>query len=460
MYKKNRRIHFVGIGGIGMSGIAELLLNLRYRVSGSDLKESSVTERLRSLGGVIYVGHKAEQVEGADVVVVSSAVRPDNPEVTAARARNIPVIPRAEMLAELMRMKYGIAVAGSHGKTTTTSLIATVLAEAGMDPTLVIGGRLNSLGTNARLGTGEFLVAETDESDGSFLLLSPTVAVVTNIDPEHLDHYGQMENLQEAFVRFVNKIPFYGLAVLCLDHPNVRALLPHVRKRAVTYGLARQADVRAEDIRWSGWQSRFRVFRQRQELGEIHLRLPGVHNLSNALAAVAVADELEIDFELVRRALENFSGIQRRFQIRGQAAGVLVVDDYGHHPAEILATLAAARQGWERRIVAVFQPHRYTRTQLCFDGFLGAFHDADVLVVLDIYSAGEKELHGVHASRLAEGIRKQGHKEVHYLGGFPEALDFLLENCREGDLVITLGAGDVVRLGEMLLKALEERKRV
>jgi UDP-N-acetylmuramate--alanine ligase len=459
MYKKNRRIHFVGIGGIGMSGIAELLLNLRYRVSGSDLKESAITERLRSLGAIVYVGHKAEQVEGADVVVVSSAVRPDNPEVAAARARNLPVIPRAEMLAELMRMKYGIAVAGSHGKTTTTSLIATVLAEAGMDPTLVIGGRLNSLGTNARLGTGEFLVAETDESDGSFLLLSPTVAVVTNIDPEHLDHYGQMESLQEAFVRFVNKVPFYGLAVLCLDHPNVRALLPHVRKRVVTYGLARQADIRAEDIRWSGWQSRFRVFRQQQELGEIHLRLPGVHNISNALAAVAVADELELDFEGVRRALENFAGIQRRFQIRGQAAGILVVDDYGHHPAEILATLAAARQGWERRIVAVFQPHRYTRTQLCFDGFLGAFHDADVLVVLDIYSAGEKELHGVHASRLAEGIRKQGHKEVHYLGGFPEALDFLLENCREGDLVITLGAGDVVRLGEMLLKALEERKR-
>lgn len=459
MYKKDRRIHFVGIGGIGMSGIAELLLNLRYRVSGSDLKESAATERLRSLGAVIYVGHKAEQVEGADVVVVSSAVRSDNPEVVAARARNIPVIPRAEMLAELMRMKYGIAVAGSHGKTTTTSLIATVLAEAGMDPTLVIGGRLNSLGTNARLGTGEFLVAETDESDGSFLLLSPTVAVVTNIDPEHLDHYGQMESLQEAFVRFVNKVPFYGLAVLCLDHPNVRALLPQVRKRTVTYGLARQADVRAEDIRWSGWQSRFRVFRQQEELGEIHLRLPGVHNVANALAAVAVADELELDFQVVRRALENFAGIQRRFQIRGEAAGVLVVDDYGHHPAEILATLAAARKGWERRIVAVFQPHRYTRTQLCFDGFLGAFHDADVLVVLDIYPAGEKELHGVHASRLAEGIRKQGHKEVHYLGGFPEALDFLLETCREGDLVITLGAGDVVRLGEMLLKALEERKR-
>ncbi len=459
MYKKDRRIHFVGIGGIGMSGIAELLLNLRYRVSGSDLKESAATERLRSLGAAVYVGHKAEQVEGADVVVVSSAVRSDNPEVVAARARNIPVIPRAEMLAELMRMKYGIAVAGSHGKTTTTSLIATVLAEAGMDPTLVIGGRLNSLGTNARLGTGEFLVAETDESDGSFLLLSPTVAVVTNIDPEHLDHYGQMESLQEAFVRFVNKVPFYGLAVLCLDHPNVRALLPHVRKRTVTYGMARQADVRAEDIRWSGWQSRFRVFRQQEELGEIHLRLPGVHNVSNALAAVAVADELDVDFQVVRRALENFAGIQRRFQIRGQADGVLVVDDYGHHPAEILATLAAARKGWERRIVAVFQPHRYTRTQLCFDAFLGAFHDADVLVVLDIYPAGEKELHGVHASRLAEGIRKQGHKEVHYLGGFAEALDFLLETCREGDLVITLGAGDVVRLGEMLLKALEERKR-
>jgi len=458
MYKKNQHIHFVGIGGIGMSGIAELLLNFRYCVSGSDLKETPITERLRKLGGTIYIGHRGDQVQGADVVVVSSAVRPDNPEVVAARAQNIPVIPRAEMLAELMRMKYGIAVAGSHGKTTTTSLIATILAEGGMDPTMVIGGRLNSLGTNAKLGGGDFLVAETDESDGSFLLLSPTVAVVTNIDPEHLDHYGEMESLIEAFVRFVNKVPFYGLVVLCLDHPNVRALLPQVRKRTVTYGLARQADFRAEDIQWNGWQSRFRVFFQKEELGEIHLRLPGIHNVSNALAAIAVARELELDFPVIQRGLEHFAGIQRRFQIKGQSQGILVVDDYAHHPAEVLCTLAAARKGWEKRIVAVFQPHRYTRTQLCFEAFLGAFHDADVLIVLDIYPAGERELHGIHASRLAEGIRKQGHKEVRYMGSFAEVLSFLHENCKEGDMVITLGAGDVVRVGEMFLGALEPKE--
>ncbi|MEW6439632.1 MAG: UDP-N-acetylmuramate--L-alanine ligase [bacterium] len=456
MYKKNQRIHFVGIGGIGMSGIAELLLNLGYRVSGSDLKESAATERLRNLGGTIHHGHRAEQVQGADVVVISSAVRTDNPEVVAAKGQSIPVVPRAEMLAELMRMKYGIAIAGSHGKTTTTSLIATILAEGGLDPTMVIGGRLNSLGTNAKLGGGDFLVAEADESDGSFLLLSPTVAVVTNIDPEHLDHYGGMESLQEAFVRFVNKVPFYGLAVLCLDHPNVRALLPQVRRRAVTYGLARQADFRAEDIQWSGWQSRFRVFFQKEELGEVQLRIPGIHNVSNALAAVAVARELELDFAVIRQGLEQFAGIQRRFQIKGESQGILIVDDYGHHPAEVLSTLRAARKGWEKRIVAVFQPHRYTRTQLCFDDFLGAFHDADVLVVLDIYAAGERELHGVHASRLAEAIRKQGHKEVHYLGGgLTEAVSFLLENARDGDMVITLGAGDVVRVGEMLLSGLK-----
>jgi len=458
MYKKNQHIHFVGIGGIGMSGIAELLLNFRYRVSGSDLKETPITERLRKLGGTICIGHRAEQVQGADVVVVSSAVRTDNPEIVAAKSQNIPVIPRAEMLAELMRMKYGIAVAGSHGKTTTTSLIATILAEGGLDPTMVIGGRLNSLGTNAKLGGGDFLVAETDESDGSFLLLSPTVAVVTNIDPEHLDHYGGMESLQEAFLRFVNKVPFYGLVVLCLDHPNVRALLPQVRKRTVTYGLARQADFRSGDIQWSGWESRFRVFFQKEELGEIHLRLPGIHNVSNALAAIAVARELEVEFPVIQRGLEHFAGIQRRFQIKGQSQGILVVDDYAHHPAELISTLSAARRGWDKRIVAVFQPHRYTRTQLCFDAFLGAFHDADVLILLDIYPAGERELHGVHANRLAEAIRKQGHKEVHYMGSFAEVLCFLQENCQEGDMVITLGAGDVVRVGEMFLGALEQKE--
>jgi UDP-N-acetylmuramate--alanine ligase len=457
MYKKNQKIHFVGIGGIGMSGIAELLLNLNYDVSGSDLRGTATTDRLAGLGGTVYKGHRAEQIQGADVVVVSSAVSPDNPEVARARAENIPVIPRAEMLAELMRMKYGIAVAGSHGKTTTTSLIATVLAEGGMDPTMVIGGRLNSLGSNARLGGGDFLVAEADESDGSFLMLSPTVAVVTNIDPEHLDHYKDMQNLKEAFLRFVSEVPFYGLVVLCMDHPNVCGLLPQVRKRHATYGLSRQADFRAQDIRREGWETRFRVVRQEEDLGEIRLRMPGLHNVSNALAAVVVGHELDLDFSVVKKGLEDFEGIQRRLQIKGKQGGIVVVDDYAHHPAEIRATLDAARRGWDKRILAVFQPHRYTRTQLCFEEFLGAFHDADSVIVSDIYAAGEKELMGVHAKRLAEGIRKQGHKEVHYIQGFPEIVSNLSEVCHEGDMVLTLGAGDVYRVGEMLLEDLKSR---
>ncbi len=457
MYKKNQKIHFVGIGGIGMSGIAELLLNLNYQVSGSDLRETAATERLERLGGTVHKGHREEHVLGADVVVVSSAVSQDNPEVVRARAENIPVIPRAEMLAELMRMKYGIAVAGSHGKTTTTSLIATVLAEGGMDPTMVIGGRLNSLGSNARLGDGDFLVAEADESDGSFLMLSPTVAVVTNIDPEHLDHYRDMQNLKEAFLRFVDKVPFYGLVVLCMDHPNVCGLLPQVRKRHVTYGLSRQADFRARDIRREGWETRFRVVRREEELGEIRLRMPGLHNVSNALAAVAVGHEMDLAFSVVKQGLENFGGIQRRLEIKGKEGGIVVVDDYAHHPAEIRATLDAARRGWDQRILAVFQPHRYTRTQLCFDDFLSAFHDADTVIVTDIYPAGEKELMGVNAKKLMEGIRKQGHKEVRYLPEFPEIVSYLSDTCREGDMVLTLGAGDVYQVGEELLRKLRER---
>ena len=333
----------------------------------------------------------------------------------------------------------------------------TVLAEGGMDPTMVIGGRLNSLGSNARLGGGDFLVAEADESDGSFLMLSPTVAVVTNIDPEHLDHYKDMQNLKEAFLRFVGKVPFYGLVVLCMDHPNVCGLLPQVRKRHATYGLSRQADFRAQDIRREGWETRFRVVRQEEDLGEIRLRMPGLHNVSNALAAVVVGHELDLDFSVVKQGLENFEGIQRRLEIKGKQGGIVVVDDYAHHPAEIRATLDAVRRGWDKRILAVFQPHRYTRTQLCFEDFLGAFHDADSVIVADIYAAGEKELMGVHAKRLAEGIRRQGHKEVHYIQGFPEIVSHLSEVCHEGDMVLTLGAGDVYRVGEMLLEDLKNR---
>ncbi len=456
MYKKNQKIHFVGIGGIGMSGIAELLLNLRYRVSGSDLKESSIVERLRSLGGEVRIGHLAENVKGADAVVVSSAVRSDNPEVVAARNMSVPVIPRAEMLAELMRMKYGIAVAGSHGKTTTTSLIAEVLAYGGKDPTMVIGGRLNSLGTNARLGSGDFLVAEADESDGSFLLLTPTVAVITNIDPEHMDHYQDMESLKQAFQQFMDKVPFYGVAVLCLDHPVVRSLLPHARKRVTTYGMSRQADFRAEDVKREGWTSRFRVLNGEEDLGEIRLGIPGLHNVSNALATVAVARELDLDFSAIKEGLEQFKGIQRRFEKKGESRGVVVVDDYAHHPAEIRSTLDAARRGQEKRILAVFQPHRYSRTQLCFDDFLGSFLNADVLIVTDIYAAGEKELVGVHARKLVEGIRKQGHKDVIYIPGFPEIVSFLVEQSHPGDMVLTLGAGNVYQVGEMLLEALDK----
>jgi len=454
MYKKTQHIHFVGIGGIGMSGIAEVLLNLHYKVSGSDLKESPVTERLRRLGGIIYGDHQQQHVSGADVVVISSAVRPDNPEVIAAHAQTIPVIPRAEMLAELMRMKYGIAIAGSHGKTTTTSLIATILAEGGLDPTMVIGGRLNSLGTNAKLGRGDFLVAEADESDGSFLLLSPTIAVVTNIDAEHMDHYKDMDHLKEAFLQFINKVPFYGLAILCLDHPTINALIPGVKKRYVTYGLTRQADFRAQEIVYEGWETRFRVFHHDKELGPLRIRIPGIHNVYNALAAVVSAWELELDFSIVQQALEQFAGIHRRFQVKGEERGILVVDDYGHHPAEIRSTLDAARKVWDKRILVVFQPHRYTRTQLCFEEFLGAFHEADLLIVTDIYAAGEQEIPGVHARRLAEAIREHGHKEVVYIGSIEEVVPYLRTQTTEGDMVITLGAGDVYRTGESFLETL------
>jgi UDP-N-acetylmuramate--alanine ligase len=455
MYKKTQHIHFVGVAGIGMSGIAEVLLNLQYKVTGSDLKETQITKRLRTLGGGIYRGHRPEHISGADVVVTSSAVGSDNPEVIAAREQNIPVIPRAEMLAELMRMKYGVAIAGSHGKTTTTSLIATILAEGGLDPTMVIGGRLNSLGTNAKLGRGDFLVAEADESDGSFLLLSPTIAVVTNIDTEHLDHYRHMDHLKEAFVQFVNKVPFYGLAILCLDHPNIQPLLPKVKKRYVTYGLSRQAHFRAQEIMSTGWETSFRVFHHDDELGAVRIHMPGTHNVYNTLAAVAVAWELELDFSIVQQAVEHFSGIDRRFQVKGESRGILVVDDYGHHPAEIRCTLDAARKVWDKRIIVVFQPHRYTRTQLCFEEFLGAFHEADLLIVMGIYPAGEAEIPGVDAARLAEAIREHGPKEVLHLTSQEEVIPYLLSRAREGDMVITLGAGDIYRLGEGFLNALK-----
>ncbi|HEX9873346.1 MAG TPA: UDP-N-acetylmuramate--L-alanine ligase [Deferrimonas sp.] len=457
MYGRIRKIHFVGIGGIGMSGIAEVLLNLGYGVSGSDLRETEITRRLQSFGGQIAYGHRPENVEGVDVVVTSTAVKADNPEVLEAHRRLIPVIPRAEMLAELMRMKYGIAVAGTHGKTTTTSMVATVLSHGGIDPTVVIGGRLDSIGSNAKLGQGKFLVAEADESDGSFLKLSPTIAVVTNVDADHLDFYRDLEHIKETFVDFINKVPFFGLAVLCLDDPNIQAFIPEVRKRFVTYGLAAQADFHATEIAHSQGHTAFTVHHQGTVLGRITIGMPGQHNVLNALAAVAVAMELGLPFATIAEGFQDFGGVNRRFQIKYDEGEIMVVDDYGHHPAEIKATLAAARAGWDRRVVAIFQPHRYSRTAALFDEFLTAFYQADHLVVMDIYAAGEEPIPGADAQALAEGVTGHGHKDVHYIAERDAVVAHLTAQMRPGDIVITLGAGNVWQVGEALIGRLREK---
>ena len=453
---KKVKIHFVGIGGIGMSGIAELLLNLGYGVSGSDLKESDITRRLSGLGGAISFGHQAGNVAAdVDVVVTSSAVKRTNPEVVTARERQIPVIPRAEMLAELMRLKEGVAIAGSHGKTTTTSLIATVVAHAGLDPTAVVGGKLNALGSNAKLGNGQLMVVEADESDGSFLRLSPTIAVITNIDAEHLDHYGTVEALQQAFVDFADRVPFYGLAVLCLDHPVVQHLIPRLTKRSTTYGLSPQADWRADHVRHAAFSSTFVVSHKGERQGEVTLRMVGVHNVLNALATCAVAHELEIPFTVTAEALGGFAGVQRRFTVRGEARGVTVVDDYGHHPAEIKATLAGARASFpDRRIVCAFQPHRYTRTRDLLGDFATAFNDADVLVLSEIYAAGEDPIAGTSGARLHEAVRACGHRDATFVAERSELAARLREKVRDGDLVLTLGAGDITHAGEELLELL------
>lgn len=457
MYKKFQHVHFVGIGGVGMSGIAEVLLNLGYEVSGSDLKESETTRRLESLGARIFIGHAGENVDEAHVVVVSSAVHEDNPEVIAARARQVPVIPRAEMLAELMRLKYGVAVAGAHGKTTTTSMVATVLARGGVDPTVVIGGKLNIFGAGAKLGQGEFLVAEADESDGSFLLLSPTIAVVTNIDEEHLDHYTDgIEQIKEAFLTFINKVPFYGLAVLCLDVAHIQDLLPRVKKRYATFGLSAQADTYARNVEFGGMGSSFEVIHGGKSMGVFVLGIPGRHSVYNALAAISVGLELDIPVETIRAALKEFGGLHRRFYVKGEARGVMVVDDYGHHPTEIKATLSGAKTGWDRRTVVVFQPHRYTRTRDLMKEFFTAFNQADRLLVMDIYAAGEKPIPGVNAKMLADGIRSRGHKDAVYVKDHDGAVEWLVKNVAPGDILITLGAGDVWKVGETVLKRLEE----
>jgi len=439
-----------------MSGIAELLLNLGYKVSGSDIKSSDITRRLKRLGAVIFEGHFEEQVCGADVVVTSSAIRADNPEIIAARKASIPLIPRAEMLAELMRLKYSVAVAGAHGKTSTTSIIASVLSKGGLDPTVVIGGKLKGIGSNALLGSGDFIVAEADESDGSFLKMSPTIAVVTNIDREHLDFYEDLNSIKEVFLSFIDRIPFYGLAVLCLDNEPVQEIIPRIRKRFTTYGMSTQADFHAKNIVFSNQKSRFDIYHMGDMLGNITLNLPGTHNVYNSLASIAVGIELDIPFDSIKYALETLEGVQRRLEVKGEARGITIVDDYGHHPTEIKTTLRAVRESWpDRRIIAVFQPHRYTRTKALFNEFTRSFYQSDLLVVLPIYPAGEKKIEGIDGYGLCEGIRRHGHKEAIFKESFKEAVLHLKEILEQGDMLITLGAGDVWKVGEAILEELK-----
>jgi UDP-N-acetylmuramate--alanine ligase len=455
MFFRRQHLHFAGIGGIGMSGIAEVLLNLGYTISGSDLKLTPITERLVGMGARIFEGHAASNVAGARALVVSSAVDEQNPEVQEARRLQIPVIPRGELLAELMRLKYGIAVAGSHGKTTTTSMIATILNHAGLDPTVVVGGRVGAMGgTNARVGRSDFLVVESDESDGSFLNLSPIVAVVTNIDLEHLDHYANLEAIEAAFTEFVNKIPFYGACIVCLDDPNVQAILPDMKRRVITYGASTQADMQASDIGCGHFASDFSLRYRGNDLGRFHLRIPGRHNVLNAMAAACVALELEVKPDAIRDALALFSGVERRFQVRGKERGVTVVDDYGHHPTEIRATLDGARLCGFKRIHVLFQPHRYTRTAHLMDEFARAFHQADSVFVLDIYAASEKPIEGVTAEALVERMRQFGHRSAEYVGTLSRGVDALSRVVQDGDMVLTLGAGNVWQAGEMLLERL------
>lgn len=442
-----------------MSGIAEVLLTLGYKVTGSDLQMSDTTRRLEELGGKIFVGHQEANVGEAQVVVISSAVAASNPEVVVAKARQIPVIPRAEMLAELMRLKFGVAIAGAHGKTTTTSMVANVLAQGGLDPTMVIGGKVNALGSHARLGRGDLLVAEADESDGSFLRLSPTIVAVTNLDREHLDHYGSMERINECFVEFINKIPFYGLAVLCGDDERLCALFPRIVKRYHTYGLSEKdgvaLDFKATDIALKQWGAEFRAHFRGKNLGPFRLAVPGIHNVSNALAAIAIGVELDVPVDLIRKGLAAFTGVERRFHLRGETGGVMVVDDYGHHPTEVKATLAAAKQGWtDRRLVVLFQPHRYSRTRDCMDEFTHAFDQADIVFMTEIYPAGEQPIPGVSGAKLAETVRRSGHPSVTFVERKETLPEQVLPQLKAGDLVVTLGAGDIWKAGTGILARL------
>ncbi len=453
MYQKKYRIHFVGIGGIGMSGIAELLISLGYKVSGSDIKSSAITKRLKDQGAAIYIKHKKEQIKGASVVVTSTAISNDNPEVVQAKENSIPIIPRAEMLAELMRIKYSIAVSGAHGKTSTTSMVSEVLNTAGLDPTIIIGGLLKSLNTNALHGKGDFIVAEADESDGSFLKYSPAIAIVTNIDLEHLDYYKNIDDIKDKFIQFINSVPFYGLAILCLDNEHVQNILPKIETRYTTFGMTAQADLQAKNIYFKNNKSFFTVIHNKEKLGEISLNLAGKHNISNALASIATGLELDIDFEIIKKALEQIEGVKRRLEIKGEKNGIMVMDDYGHHPTEIVATLEAVRECYsEKRIVVLFQPHRYTRTKELFNDFARSFYRSDILILLPIYAASEKEIKGVSSENLAQGIKSHGHKNVFHAADFNKALSQVKELIKKDDLVLTLGAGDIYTLGETLLE--------
>jgi UDP-N-acetylmuramate--alanine ligase len=451
-FRNFQRIHLVGIGGIGMSGIAEVLLTLGYSVSGSDTKPSTITERLENLGATIYSGHKATNVNGAHVVVTSSAVKADNAEVVEAHKLKIPVIPRAEMLAELMRLKYGIAVAGAHGKTTTTSMVAAILGEAHLDPTFVIGGKVNQAGTTARLGKGEYFVVEADESDRSFLLLAPVVSVVTTIDREHLDQYSSLEEIQEVFVQFVNRVPFYGAAILCLDEPNVQAIIPSVKRPIITYGVSTQADLVISEINLEGLNSEFRLTFKGDDLGMFRLlHPPGIHNVRNAAAAAAVALYLNVPAELIREALGKFAGVSRRFDIKGIVNDVAVIDDYGHHPVEIRATLEAAKVCKFNRLLVLFQPHRYSRSQQLWHEFTLAFNLADFLIVTDIYAASEPPIPGITGEAMANAIAENGHKNVHYVRSMQDAIEMLLKESQAGDAILTIGAGNVTRASNELV---------
>jgi UDP-N-acetylmuramate--alanine ligase len=458
MFHKTRRLHFVGIGGSGMSGIAEVLVNLGYPISGSDLASNPATRRLKKLGADVRRGHRADHVHDADVVVISSAVREDNPEVVEARRRHIPVIPRAEMLAELMRMKFSVAVAGSHGKTSTTGMVAEVLGRGRLDPTVVIGGRLAKLRSGAKLGNGEFMVAEADESDGSFVKMTPTIAVVTNIDREHLDHYADLAEIQDTFVEFVSRVPFYGAVIVCLDDANVRAILPRIDRRVLTYGLSSEADVSATDIEVKGFDASYFARSDGEKLGEVRLAVPGRHSVYNSLAALAVGLELDVPFKTIASALKRFRGPDRRLQLRGEALGAKVVDDYGHHPTEIAASLAAVREGFGARTVVVFQPHRYTRTKFLLEEFGRAFFRADIVIVTEIYAAGEEPIPGVDGARVADALVRHGHPSAVFEPDVKKIPRRIQECVRSGDVVMTLGAGDVWKIGEAFIRSASSKK--